>query len=130
MNKQILLSAVVALVLGLGVGYWWGNNSETGAVGMHQMPDGSLMSNDGMSMADMMSSMNDALAGRVGDEFDKAFLSEMIVHHEGAVGMAELALTNSNRQEIKNLARIIIDAQNQEISDMRSWMSAWYGTGN
>ena len=97
--------------------------------GMHMMPDGSMMSNDGssnMSMADMMSSMNAELKGKTGDAFDKAFLSEMIVHHQGAVEMAQAALTNAKHKEIKDLANAIISAQNKEISQMQQWQKAWY----
>jgi uncharacterized protein (DUF305 family) len=75
----------------------------------------------------MMASMNAALAGKTGDAFDQAFLSEMIVHHEGAVEMARLALTNAKHQEIKDLATAIIAAQNKEIDQMKAWQTAWYG---
>jgi uncharacterized protein (DUF305 family) len=96
--------------------------------GMHQMPDGSMMGNGGetMSMEDMMASMNAELEGKTGDAFDQAFISEMIMHHQGAVEMAELALTNAKHQEIKDLANAIISAQNKEIADMKAWQKAWY----
>lgn len=132
-NTSIII-AVIALIVGLGIGYslngskapeqkMAANNS-----GMHMMPDGSMMGNSSqkMDMADMMASMNDELKGKTGDEFDKAFISEMIVHHEGAVEMAELALTNAKHQEIKDLAKAIISAQNKEIGDMKNWQKAWY----
>lgn len=50
----------------------------------------------------------------------------MIVHHEGAVQMAELALTNAKHQEIKNLANEIIKAQKMEIAEMKAWQKSWY----
>lgn len=102
----------------------------------HMMPNGEMMSNgmpmgadsnkSSMSMVDMMHSMNAELQGKTGDTFDQAFLSEMIIHHEGAVEMAQLALTNAKHQEIKDLAKAIIAAQNKEIGDMQSWAKAWY----
>jgi uncharacterized protein (DUF305 family) len=79
-----------------------------------------------MSMSDMMTSMNAALQGKTGDAFDKEFLSEMIVHHEGAVAMAELALKNAKHQEIKDLSSGIIAAQNKEIGEMKAWGKSWY----
>lgn len=98
--------------------------------GMHAMPDGSKMMNHGadapMDMAGMMTDMNAALRGKTGDDFDKAFISEMIVHHQGAVEMAELALKQAKHQEIKDLAKAIITAQNKEIADMKAWAKAWY----
>ena len=93
--------------------------------GAHRMPDGTMMSGS-MDMATMMASMNANLEGKTGDAFDKAFITEMVMHHEGAVEMAELALTNAKRQEIKDLAKAIITAQNTEISQMKAWASAWY----
>ncbi len=102
--------------------------SDGNQMNSHMMPNGEMMSNgtESMSMADMMQSMNAELQGKTGDAFDQAFLSEMIIHHEGAVEMAQLALTNAKHQEIKDLAKAIIAAQNKEIADMKGWMKAWY----
>lgn len=75
----------------------------------------------------MMTSMNADLEGKKGDDFDKAFLAEMIVHHQGAVQMAEQALTNAKHEEIRNLAFGIISAQNKEIGEMQAWQKSWYG---
>ncbi len=94
---------------------------------MHMMPDGSMMSNSGMNMTSMMADMNATLKGKTGDEFDKAFLSEMIVHHQGAIDMAELALTSAKHQEVKDLASAIIKAQTSEIAQMKAWQNSWYG---
>jgi uncharacterized protein (DUF305 family) len=43
----------------------------------------------------------------------------MIIHHYGAIYMAERALKNAERQEIKDLSRAIISAQTQEIEQMK-----------
>lgn len=97
---------------------------------MHRMPNGQMMPNSGMggmNMTDMMTQMTASLSGKTGDDFDKTFLREMIVHHQGAVEMAKLALTNANHQEIKTLANAIITAQNKEIADMKMWLKNWYG---
>lgn len=133
-NTGIII-AIVTLVVGLGLGYVVGTNkapmAPQSATGGHMMPDGSMMGNGGgsMSMAEMMASMNAELNGKTGDEFDKAFISEMIMHHQGAVEMAQLALKNAKHAEIKTLANAIISAQNKEIADMKAWQEAWYGSG-
>jgi uncharacterized protein (DUF305 family) len=80
-----------------------------------------------MSMEQMMHSMNANLEGKSGDAFDEAFLKEMIVHHQGAVSMAELALTNAKHMELRELAQAIITAQEEEIAQMKSWQQTWYG---
>jgi uncharacterized protein (DUF305 family) len=89
----------------------------------HMMSNGSMMHNmdDGMSMDEM----TQALKGKTGDEFDKAFIDEMIVHHQGAIDMANLALKNAKHQEIKDLSDAIIKAQTTEIEEMKSWRSSW-----
>ncbi len=78
-------------------------------------------------MSHRMAGMSMNLEGKTGDDFDRAFLNEMIIHHEGAVKMAELAKTNANHQEIKNMADLIISAQNKEIGDMKAWSDSWFG---
>jgi uncharacterized protein (DUF305 family) len=129
-NRKLIVIVSITLIIGLGVGFCFGKNKVINSVGGHLMPDGTYMSNDGMDMAQMMADMNKALMGKTGDEFDKAFLSEMIVHHQGAVEMAKLALTNAKHQEIKDLAQAIISAQNKEIGEMSNWMNNWYRVSN
>lgn len=84
------------------------------------MPDGSVMSN---TMADMTAGLD----GKTGDDFDRAFIEEMIVHHEGAVAMAEQALLSAKHAEIKTMAQEIVSAQTREIDTMRSWLRSWFG---
>jgi uncharacterized protein (DUF305 family) len=59
--------------------------------------------------------------------FDQRFIQAMIPHHESAVMMAQDALQNAERQEIKDLAQEIITAQEGEIAQMRQWLQEWYG---
>jgi Domain of unknown function (DUF305) len=72
-----------------------------------------------------MEGMTDALKDKQGDDFDKAFIDLMIEHHQGAVDMAELALSQAGHEEIKTLSRNIILAQKKEIEEMQSWYKAW-----
>ena len=73
-----------------------------------------------------MQSMNASLEGKTGDAFDQTFIKEMIIHHEGAVQMAQLALKNAKHVEIKDLAQKIITAQESEIKVMQSRQNSWY----
>ncbi len=66
------------------------------------------------------------LSGKFGNDFDKAFLDEMIVHHEMAVEMANLALKEAQHQELKDLSNAIISSQDKEINQMKSWRSLWF----
>jgi uncharacterized protein (DUF305 family) len=58
--------------------------------------------------------------------FDARFIDGMIVHHEGAVTMAEQALAEASRPEILALAEAIIASQAAEISQMQVWREEWY----
>ena len=63
----------------------------------------------------------------MGDDFDKAFLQQMTMHHAMAVMMARPAVANVSHQELKDLAKNIIDDQTKEIVQMRGWAKDWYG---
>ena len=52
---------------------------------------------------------------------DIQFAEEMISHHEQAVLMSDIALTNSSSEEILSLAQEIKAAQAPEIEQMKSW---------
>ncbi len=129
MNKE-LLYGIGGLIIGLVIMLVIQNNNQPMRDNQQRMMGENEMHNDIMhsesSMDSSMEHMTDALKGKTGDEFDQAFLTEMIVHHEGAVAMAELALQNANRQEIKDLSQAIISAQKTEITQMNSWLSEWY----
>ncbi len=77
-------------------------------------------------MADSMIGMDmknlDSLAGNA---YDLEFIRQMIPHHQGAVIMAKEALQKSQKQEIKALAKAIIDSQEAEIKQMKGWETAW-----
>lgn len=78
---------------------------------------------EGMGMT--MSQMTDGLRSKTGDDFDKAFISSMIEHHEGAIEMARLADKNAKHGEIKQMATDILTAQSREIDMMQTWQTDW-----
>lgn len=73
--------------------------------------------------------MMESLEGLSPEEDDRTFLEGMIVHHQGAVQMAQSYLTGSfeKRPEVADMAEAIVSAQEGEISQMRGWLSDWYG---
>ena len=72
-----------------------------------------------------MNQMTSSLSGKTGDDFDKAFISEMIQHHQGAVDMAKQAVGSAKHAEVKQLSTDIIAAQEKEITQMKKWQQAW-----
>jgi uncharacterized protein (DUF305 family) len=100
----------------------WYPTASTEPVAYHaQMGHSMPMSQD--QMKSMMMSMD---LGAADDQFDLRFLNAMIPHHEGAVVMAQDALSKSERSEIKTLAQEIIASQRAEIEQMQQWKRAWY----
>ena len=63
------------------------------------------------------------------EPFDKAFIDNMIPHHESAIAMAQVVLEESENPEIREIAGAIVDAQEREIEQMRSWRGEWYPEG-
>ncbi len=66
--------------------------------------------------------------GRMGSQsMDQHFIVMMIPHHDGAIAMADLALTRAKRPEIKELAKSIKASQTSENTQMRTWYRQWFG---
>ena len=82
-----------------------------------------LAGNSGKSMDHSghgSSTQDESSAGYSADEI--MFAQMMIPHHEQAVTMSELALTNTTNPEVLALATAIRDAQGPEITQMQSWL--------
>lgn len=62
-----------------------------------------------------------------GDDFDRAFLENMIMHHAIAVAMTRPVAARTDRPELKLMADAIIEVHLREIAQMRGWMKEWYG---
>lgn len=58
-------------------------------------------------------------SGAAGNGVDRAFVADMIPHHEGAIEMAELAQQRGESPFVKQLAEDIIGSQSEEIAKMR-----------
>ena len=84
-----------------------------------------MVDHSSMGMESDMEMMTAELKDKMGDEFDKAFLTSMIEHHQSAIDMSRPAATNASHQEIKDLARAIITAQTKEVADMKQWQKDW-----
>jgi uncharacterized protein (DUF305 family) len=61
-------------------------------------------------------------------DFDQAFIDMMVPHHQSASEMAKLAQDRAEHEELKTLAGEIIEAQEAEIAQMKSWREEWFGS--
>ena len=103
---------------------WYGSDQTPS---MDQMP---MLHDMGGQVATMgtMNMAQDVEQLRTAPEpFDRAFIDAMIPHHQSAIDAAQLAPTRAVHQEIKDLARAVISAQQSEIDQMKAWRLAWYG---
>ena len=82
------------------------------------MPGGSIMGGS-------MPTETTRTSPEAGADPDLVFIDAMIVHHQSAVMMAEMALDASEREEIRTLAGEIIEAQETEIEQMNQWRDEW-----
>jgi uncharacterized protein (DUF305 family) len=65
-------------------------------------------------------------AGESTAPYDGQFIDSMIAHHQGAIAMANQALQEASRPELKTLAQTIITAQEAEVKQLQDWRTAWY----
>jgi uncharacterized protein (DUF305 family) len=130
-NKDALLYGAAGLLL--GIMFTWLAVGSTVRAGHHQMmkrmdmhaKTGNYSQMQGSSMSMSMSDMTGMLKDKTGDDFDKTFIEQMIVHHQGAIDMANLAKQNAKHDEVKKLADDILSAQSKEIDMMQTWQGDW-----
>ena len=86
--------------------------------------DGSSMGGMDHSGHDMEGMMSDSemadLESKSGDAFDQAFLSMMIEHHSGALGMAKTEIADGENPDAIALAKTIESTQQAEIKQMEA----------
>lgn len=119
-KNNIIIVAVIAVVAVAGVSIYALNkkdDSKTASSNSSQQAT--------VGAVDKNSSEYKMYSELKGEDYDRMFLANMIAHHQGAVDMANLALTNASHQEVKDLAKAIVSAQTTEITDMTAWQKAW-----
>jgi len=134
-GKTVFIGAgliVAALALG-GFGFALAQTPDHGQSGMHT----SMGDHGGMSAMGGQSGMHSGMSGQNGMngggntmtmDVSRHFIEEMIPHHEDAVAMSDLALTQAEHPELKQLAASIKQTQSAEIKQMQTWYKQWYGT--
>lgn len=63
--------------------------------------------------------------GAENNDADTQFAQMMVIHHVGAIEMADLAVERASTEEVRALAERITAAQGPEIELMTGWLEAW-----
>ena len=63
-------------------------------------------------------------------EFDQMFIDMMVPHHQAAIEMALIAQEKAEHPELKQMAAQIIEDQEKEVEQLKTWRQEWYGSDN
>lgn len=85
---------------------------------------GGMMSSGGMHMVEGYDNETQILDNAI--EFDKAFIENMIPHHQVAIMMTQMLKYGTDKPEMLTLANNIIESQSKEIEQMQGWYDSWY----
>lgn len=72
--------------------------------------------------ADILERMNHGMAVEPSGDADVDFARGMIPHHQGAIDMARLVLTEGDDPAIRKMAEEVIAAQESEIRFLEDWL--------
>lgn len=135
-KNQVVIIGLLALILGLIVGYFFGGNTmphhdlnEMHGHNEERMYGDEIVDGDG-AMMHAMDEMMLGFRGKTGEAYEEAFLRGMIVHHIGAVQMAEELLEQTDRPELEAFAQDVISLQSKEIETMKEWLDTWFNEAN
>lgn len=92
--------------------------------GMMSGSGGALMSMGGQGHGAISMASLERLSGA---EFERAFMTQMIAHHEVALIMAAIELAHGRDASVRAAAREVIEAQTPEIARLHTWLQKWYG---
>lgn len=105
MSKYITISLVIIFfVLGTGLGYV-------------VSPQYSMNQYESKQMVDL---------GKADKYVDLRYINAMIAHHKGAMKLAEQVKNESQRQDIKDLANMILTDEPKAIAELYQWKKDWY----
>lgn len=100
---------------GLGTGWGWQKDKGMGM-------SGGAMGKGAMGGGTNLSALSAA------PDFDRAFIEQMIPHHQMGVMMASMAQNNGQHQQLRVMQQDMVKAQSQEIEQMTQWYRSWYGS--
>lgn len=127
---SIGLNVVIIILVCVFYGFGLRHHKKTGythQVSSMDTPHTKEPVTDTNTMDHTMHAMTQRMSGKTGSLLEQTFLEDMIVHHQGAVDMAlELQKGGTERPELQQMAKDIIDVQTKEIDMMQEWRDTWF----
>ena len=121
MTKLTMLLAASALTITSGLALA-ANQEADGMEGMdHSSMDMGEQPGHMQGFTAAMDTMMQAMPSESAGDVDADFLL-MIPHHQSAIDMARVELEQGNDEETRAMAQAVIDAQEQEIAEMRAML--------
>ena len=126
-NHQLLIMLVLAIVTLVAGACNSGNQRPQSASSSSFPATPATTASPSSSMGDMSTghfmrnSPNAAIA-----PYDLQFIDTMSEHHRSAIQMAKIAEAKAQHAELKALARNIVDSQQRELEQMKTWRDKWY----
>lgn len=139
MHKKTLILGIIlgAALTGGGMFAWSALNGQPGSnkeqsaqqedaqkspVFTQAAPEGDLESGDGLSSVQMFQELQKVTDP---EEFNRKYITYMILLRNNEGGMSRLAESKSNRQELKDAAAQSMESDNEFIKNMRLWQRLW-----
>lgn len=95
----------------------------TSFIGVASADEHSDMKGSDSLMHSMKDGMKKVDAMKTSGNVDKDFAMMMKMHHQQALDMAQIELTEGKSPEMKEMAKKIISAQKKEIAEFDTWLS-------
>ncbi len=131
MNSKSLLTALIALVIGLALGFIAApkmggmkmdhDMSKMGGMDMSKPKGDQGVSS--LAFAKANGDMHAGMAIEFSGNADVDFAKGMMQHHQGAIEMAKIELQYGKDAEMRKLAESVIAAQEAEIKFMNEWIA-------
>lgn len=80
-------------------------------------------------MQSMSSSMAAMKSMQMTGDFDADYANAMIAHHQGAIDMAQVELSQGRDEKVKTIARNIVNKQTPEQQELRTFLQKYKASG-
>ena len=125
MKKSHIIVAILIVIAALAFGVLYTYESKKKIVVSEQLGETNSSRTAPASEPDYLSPMEAMYASMTGDDFDKAYISDMLAHHQGGLDMASYAANQASKPEIKTLSANIMTTQSAEVNTMFNWQQEW-----